>query len=142
MTPRSRFGARPAGPDSTEFRVWAPCATTVAVRSGAEDHPLEPETASSAGVFAATLPVAAGADYAFVLDGSRALPDPCSRWQPEGVRGPSRVLDTGAFGWSDDEWDGVSLPDLVVYELHVGTFTGRGTFDAAVGELDDLVRLA
>ncbi|HZP31438.1 MAG TPA: alpha-amylase family glycosyl hydrolase [Acidimicrobiia bacterium] len=120
--------------------MWAPRARGVAVRSAGIDHELAPEGARR-GVFAATLPIAAGDDYELVLDGGRALPDPCSRWQPAGVEGPSRVLDTTAFGWSDDDWPGVALPDLVVYELHVGTFTGRGTFDAAVGELDDLVRL-
>ena len=65
----------------------------------------------------------------------RALPDPCSRWQPDGVRGPSRVVDTAAFAWTDEGWAGVSLADLVLYELHVGTFTGRGTFDAAIPHL-------
>jgi maltooligosyltrehalose trehalohydrolase len=112
----------------------------VTVRTGAADHALEPGNGEDPGVFAATLPVAGGSDYQVVLDGSDPLPDPCSRWQPAGVRGPSRVLDT-SFGWSDEGWPGVALPELVVYEMHVGTFTGRGTFDAAVGELDDLVRL-
>jgi maltooligosyltrehalose trehalohydrolase len=113
----------------------------VAVRAAGADHALEPEAGEDAGVFAVTLPIAEGGDYEVVLDGGDALPDPCARWQPAGVRGPSRVLDTGAFGWSDDDWSGVALRDLVIYELHVGTFTGRGTFDAAIGELDELVRL-
>jgi maltooligosyltrehalose trehalohydrolase len=126
------------GPDRTEFGVWAPHASTLAVRAGDRLRPLDRGTG---GVFTGTLDVAAGDDYELVLDSSRPLPDPCSRWQPAGVRGPSRVLDTRAFGWGDGDWGGVTLEDLVVYELHVGTFTGRGTFDAVVGELDDLVRL-
>jgi maltooligosyltrehalose trehalohydrolase len=132
-----RLGARPVAPEETEFRVWAPDASTVAVRTEHACLALAPDGDH----FAATLPVTAGTDYEFVLDDERALPDPCSRWQPAGVRGPSRVLDTDAFSWADDAWTGVALPDLVLYELHVGTFTGRGTFDATVGELDDLVRL-
>ena len=61
-----------------------------------------------------------------------ALPDPCSRCQPDGVRGPSRVVDPAAFAWDDGGWRGSTARDLVIYELHVGTFTPEGTFDAAV----------
>jgi maltooligosyltrehalose trehalohydrolase len=72
-----------------------------------------------------------------VLDGRRH-PDPCSRHQPRGLRGPSRVLDTGAFAWRDAGWGGVPLRELVLYELHVGTFTPEGTFDAVVPHLPAL----
>jgi maltooligosyltrehalose trehalohydrolase len=81
-----------------------------------------------------------GDDYVLVADGEE-WPDPCSRWQPEGVRGPSRVLDTGAFEWTDDGWGGVSLDDLVIYELHVGTFSEEGTFDGVVQRLRGLRKL-
>ena len=74
------------------------------------------------GVFEAELPAAPGTDYAYVVDGV-TLPDPCSRWQPDGLRGPSRVLDTGAFRWTDAGWETPALADVVMYELHVGTFT-------------------
>src|SRR5205814_1296141 len=76
----------------------------------------------------------------FVVDG-RAWPDPCSRWQPEGVRGPSRILDTSAFEWSDGGWSGVALGDLVLYELHVGTFSDEGTFDGTIPYLRELREL-
>ncbi|MGH9282200.1 MAG: malto-oligosyltrehalose trehalohydrolase, partial [Acidimicrobiales bacterium] len=83
----------------------------------------------------------AGTDYGCSLDGGPALPDPRSAWQPAGVHGPSRVVDHGAFRWTDGGWGGVHLPSAVLYELHVGTFTPEGTFDAAAGRLDHLVDL-
>ena len=83
----------------------------------------------------------AGDDYRYVLDGGDPLPDPCSRFQPEGVRGPSRVVDTARFAWTDDAWAGLDHGRLVIYEIHVGTFTPEGTLAAAaarLGELRDL----
>jgi maltooligosyltrehalose trehalohydrolase len=86
------------------------------------------------------VPCEVGADYLYVLDGA-AWPDPCSRFQPEGVRGPSRVVDPGRFAWSDDAWGGVALDELVVYELHVGTFSAEGTFDGVIPYLEGLREL-
>jgi maltooligosyltrehalose trehalohydrolase len=132
------LGATPLADGLVEFRVWAPRAGgAVAVRVRGEDHPLEEE---GLGVFAGRAPAAHGDDYAFVL-GARPLPDPHSRWQPEGLRGPSRVLDPGAFAWTDGGWGGVALADLVLYELHVGTFTPEGSLDAAIGRLAALREL-
>jgi maltooligosyltrehalose trehalohydrolase len=129
------FGATPDA-TGTRFQVWAPRARTVAVRlaSGGAEHPL---AAEGDGVFAAHVPgVGAGADYQLVLDGERALPDPTSRWQPHGVHGASRVVDPRAFAWTDDGWRGLpAMADYVIYELHVGTFTREGTFDAIVPRL-------
>jgi maltooligosyltrehalose trehalohydrolase len=82
----------------------------------------------------------AGEDYLLAVDG-KPWPDPCSRWQPEGVIGPSRVLDTAAFEWSDENWDSISLDELVIYELHVGTFSEEGTFDGVVPRLSGLCEL-
>jgi maltooligosyltrehalose trehalohydrolase len=90
-------------------------------------------------VFAATVPASAGDDYLFVLDGGDALPDPCSRFQPEGIRGPSRVVDTSSFEIAPGPE--LSLDELVLYELHVGTFTREGTFRAAIAELPRLREL-
>ena len=68
--------------------------------------------------------LAPGTDYAFLLDdGDEPVPDPASRWQPDGVHGPSRVYDQDAYAWSDRDWAGRDLPGAVIYELHVGTFT-------------------
>jgi maltooligosyltrehalose trehalohydrolase len=93
-------------------------------------------------VFEAVLPEAgAGADYWLVFPDGRERPDPLSRWQPHGVHGPSRVVDPSAFAWSDREWTGIPLEDHVLYEIHVGTFTPEGTFEAIIprlGEIRDL----
>jgi maltooligosyltrehalose trehalohydrolase len=126
------LGATPGG-----FRVWAPNAERVAVRVGRSEHVLEPE---GLGTWSATVPWQAGDDYWVVLDGRR-LPDPCSRFQPKGLRGPSRVIDPASWTWTDGRWKGVALRDLVLLELHVGTFTREGTFDAAIGELERLAGL-
>jgi maltooligosyltrehalose trehalohydrolase len=81
---------------------------------------------------------AASTDYLYVIDDSKERPDPVSRWQPEGVHGPSRVVDPKAFDWTDPEWKGVALDEYVIYELHVGTFTADGTFAAAIEKLEYL----
>src|SRR5829696_6598278 len=119
------LGARPTPGGATCFRVWAPRARELALDREGARTPLEPR---GHGIFAADVPAAPGTDYAYVVDGER-LPDPASRWQPDGLRGPSRVLDTSAFAWSDAGWEPPALRDLVLYELHVGTFTAEGTFE-------------
>jgi len=127
-------GATPLSDGSTRFEVWAPRAETVAVRLE-DDGRRVPLTPEGDGVFSAIVPdVGPGADY-FVVLGERALPDPVSRHQPHGVHGPSRVVDPHAFRWTDAGWRGVGLVELVIYELHVGTFTAEGTFDAAAADL-------
>jgi len=83
----------------------------------------------------------AGTRYRYVLDGGDPLPDPRSPSQPEGIDGPSQVVDHAAFRWTDGTWTGAHLPSAVVYELHVGTFTPEGTFEAAASRLDHLVAL-
>lgn len=132
------LGAVPRGDGSVDFRVWAPAHDRVAVRIGAAAHDLAPV---GEGVWAATLRAVPGDDYAYVLEGREERPDPCSRSQPDGVRGPSRIVDPAAFRWTDGAWEGVALADLVVYELHVGTFTPEGTFDAAIPRLRGLREL-
>jgi maltooligosyltrehalose trehalohydrolase len=132
------LGAVPEDDGTVEFRVWAPNPERVAVRVRGAEHELRDE---GFGVRSARVAAAAGDDYLFVVDGS-ALPDPASRWQPEGLRGPSRVLDPGAFRWTDhDRRGGAALRDAVLYELHVGTFTEEGTFDAAIPHLAALAAL-
>jgi maltooligosyltrehalose trehalohydrolase len=132
-----RLGATPLRSGRTEFRVWAPTPREVLVRVGGADHRLE---AAGYDIFEATLDVGPGADYWIVADG-QPLPDPCSRWQPEGLRGPSRVLDAHDFQWTDVEFRVPGLQDAVIYELHVGTFSPEGTFDGAIGHLRELADL-
>ena len=146
-----RLGATPTE-RGTRFEVWAPGASSaevvverpgddplVAVLTAAEpdDGPTSAATTWSAVVDGA----AAGDRYRFRLDGGDLLADPASRLQPDGVHGPSEVVDVASFEWTDDSWTGIALADTVLYELHIGTFTTDGTFDAAIGDLDRLVDL-
>jgi maltooligosyltrehalose trehalohydrolase len=86
-------------------------------------------------------PVEDGLRYAFRLPDGRELPDPASRWQPEGVHKASAVFFPERFAWSDPAWRGIPREDLVIYELHVGTFTPQGTFDAIIPRLEQLASL-
>jgi maltooligosyltrehalose trehalohydrolase len=82
-----------------------------------------------------------GTDYAFVVDGSDPLPDPRSPWQPSGVHGFSRMLDQGLFPWTDRRWQPPPLSDAVIYELHVGTFSGEGSFEGVIGHIGHIIDL-
>ncbi len=132
------LGATPADPGRTTFRVWAHAAERVAVELRGERYALELE---GFGVWSATLPAVHGDPYRYLLEDADGLPDPASRWQPEGLRGPSAVVDPRTWCWSDRDWTGVAAAALVIYELHVGTFTPEGTFDAAVAHLPALAVL-
>lgn len=131
------LGTTVLGRDRVRFRVWAPAAEEVAVRLPGGDVALRD---AGLGVWEGEARAVAGDDYWIVLDGRR-LPDPCTRHQPKGLRGPSRIVDPGLWTWADTGWDGVRLRDLVLYELHVGTFTQEGTLDAAAGRLAELAAL-
>jgi maltooligosyltrehalose trehalohydrolase len=101
--------------------------------------PLESQAAGRfTGVFDDVNPAS---DYSYHLDQGPARPDPVSRYQPAGVHGPSRIVDPADFNWSDQGWTGVSTADLIIYELHVGTFTPGGTFDSAIERLPMLRQL-
>lgn len=131
------FGARPRE-DGVEFRVWAPSAQAVEVvfEPDGRAHSLERR---EAGLFGGYVPGArAGALYRYRLDAAATYPDPASRFQPHGVHGPSMVVDPAAYAWRDGGWRGVARRDLVFYELHVGTFTTAGSFDALRAQLSYL----
>ncbi|HEX4038520.1 MAG TPA: malto-oligosyltrehalose trehalohydrolase [Acidobacteriaceae bacterium] len=119
------------------FRLWAPNAKHVRVQVDGTPFPLQPD---AGGWWLATVEAAhPGSDYAFLLDDENlALPDPRSPWQPRGIHRPSRLLDHGAFHWTDHAWQPPPLPTAVMYEVHTGTFTPEGTFDAARAKLDAL----
>jgi maltooligosyltrehalose trehalohydrolase len=129
------FGAVPLEAGGVEFRVWAPAAAHLAVRVHGRAYSL---AETDEGIWSATVAAEPGDDYLYVLDGD-ALPDPCSRYQPQGLRGPSQVVDTGAF--RIEPGPVLALDDLVLYELHVGTFTREGTFDAVIPHLAGLREL-
>jgi maltooligosyltrehalose trehalohydrolase len=137
-----RFGAR-LEEGGVFFRVWSPGSRSVELviespeRAGAHALATEP-----GGYFAGFVEgVGAGARYRYRLDGGDAFPDPATRYQPEGVHGPSEVVDPEAYRWSDGAWRGRSLEELVIYELHVGTFTPEGTFAAAAERMAALAEL-
>lgn len=136
------FGAHIDG-DGVRFSVWAPNATRVDVEIYVGDEPriVAMERADD-GVFSATVPgIGAGTAYAYRLDGGDPRPDPYSRYQPEGVHGPSMVIDPSAFAWTDGGWRGVNAQDMVVYELHIGTMTREGTFLSLIEQLRELKEL-
>lgn len=113
------------------FRLWAPVAERVDVVSESGEV-LARMRAAGRGFFEADAAGAApGLLYRYRVDGGAAYPDPASRFQPQGVHGPSMVIDPERYRWQDGGWRGVAREDLVFYELHVGTFTPEGTFEGA-----------
>src|SRR6185312_12775208 len=134
------LGAWPDG-EATRFRVWAPAAQSVEVvleRFSAETVIVSLARASD-GTFSGLVPNArAGDRYRYRIDGAGPFPDPVSRFQPEGVHGPSEIVDPGRFVWSDRGWRGLRPEELVIYELHVGTFSPAGTFKGAMCLLESL----
>jgi len=138
---RLPIGAELQPDGGVDFRLWAPRCRAVVV----EIEGLGPETlqAEAGGYFSLWSRLArAGMRYRFRLDRHEAaLPDPASRFQPEGPHGPSEIVDPGAFAWTDDAWRGRVREQLVIYEMHVGTFTPEGNWEAASRELPALAEL-
>jgi maltooligosyltrehalose trehalohydrolase len=132
------LGAVYLGDGNCRFRVWAPRARRVEVHLLHPADRLVSLTPTASGYHEITLTdVPAGATYFYRIDGKRERPDPVSRHQTRGVHGPSSVVDP-AFPWTDSAWHGLPFADLVIYELHVGTYTPEGTFDALIPHLDGL----
>lgn len=124
------------------FLVWAPFASKVEVEMCAPRRRRIALAAGERGYHGAVAEdVPPGARYFFSLDGRVQRPDPASRFQPEGVHGPSEVTDPGGFAWEDGAWTGIPLEQQIHYELHVGTFTPEGSFDAVIPHLDGLREL-
>ena len=146
VTRRLPIGAELQPSGGAHFRVWAPRRQRVAVvinpdrdSSGAGI----PLAAEPDGYFSLSVPEARRGDrYAFRLDGSEKLfPDPASRFQPDGPHGSSQIVDPGLFEWTDGDWSGLEAEGQIIYELHVGTFTPKGTWAAAARELPVLAEL-
>ncbi len=131
-------GAYMVDDDTCVFTVWAPFAQEVTVNLLPRHDRTVTLLRDSRGYHSATIAsVPAGTRYFYSLDGKTQLPDPASRYQPEGVHGPSEVCSRD-FAWTDDSWRGIPQRDYVLYELHVGTFTAEGTFDAIIPRLPQL----
>ncbi len=131
-------GATYLGEGRCRFRVWAPAASKVEVHLLSPADRVVPLAHATYGHYEGILDgTPPGSRYKLRVDGSRELPDPASRFQPDGVHGPSAVVDP-QFNWGDAVWTGRDLRDLLIYEIHVGTFTNEGTFEAMIPHLDDL----
>lgn len=141
MSRTIELGAAYLGDDRCTFAVWAPYAESVEVRLHGDSERYVPLEKQENGYYSASVDrVPVGTLYTYRLNRNKERPDPASRFQPRGVHGPSQVTNPN-FPWTADNWNGPPLRDYVTYELHVGTFTTEGTFDAAVKYLDDLVDL-
>lgn len=131
---RPSIGAWPEA-DGVRFRVWAPREASVSVVIEDDPPRIEPLERFADGTFGALIPgVSVGDRYRYTIS-TGTFPDPASRFQPEGVHGPSQVVDPDHFRWTDRGWTGITLEDLIVYELHVGTFSPEGTFRGVLGRL-------
>jgi malto-oligosyltrehalose trehalohydrolase len=129
------FGAVPTADGRTRFRLWAPDLVQAGLLiEGREELPMQ---ALGEGWHGVVADCGAGARYRFRA-GDRSVPDPASRWQPEGVHGPSAVVDPTAFAWSSDDWRGRPWHEAVIYELHAGLMGGFAGVEAALPELSAL----
>ena len=140
---RDILGATPLSTGDCLFLVWAPYADAVKLHVLSSPCRSLPMERMPKGYFRLLVEDAAGARYLYDLggNGEKMRPDPASRSQPEGVHGPSQVPGQGKFDWRDSEWRGLPISELVFYEIHVGTFTPEGTFDAIIPRLRNLKEL-
>ncbi|MBV9342684.1 MAG: malto-oligosyltrehalose trehalohydrolase [Acidobacteria bacterium] len=135
---RMPFGAEYRGDGTASFRLWAPRASSLALRLGEKELPMR---RAEEGWFEILTEAQAGSRYHFRIDGQHHVPDPASRFQPRGVHGDSELVDPDAFTWEDENWQGRSWNEAVVYELHVGSFSPEGTYAGLENRLDHLSEL-
>src|SRR5437867_6458071 len=140
---RAELGASYLGNVVCYFQVWAPRAERVERHltgsSSSETYiPMKPKESGYHEVIAEK--IFPGSDYLYRLDGKSELADPASQFQPQGVHGPSQVVDPN-FAWGDEVWSGLPLQSYIIYEIHVGTFTREGAFDAVIPRLNALAEL-
>ncbi len=136
------FGAEVLGDGTARFRLWAPSARQVELclwRGRTEER--VPMRGQSDGWYASLLPAVAGTRYRYRIDGELFVPDPASRFQPDDVHGPSELIDPKAFIWSDEGWHGRPWEEVVLYELHVGSFTPQGNYAGVQARLEHLCQL-
>jgi maltooligosyltrehalose trehalohydrolase len=124
-----------------QFTVWAPLSQSVALKIVSPEHKLLPMEKILSGYWQVTTEAQPGDRYMYQLEGLLERPDPASQYQPDGVHGASEIIDRSNFVWTDRAWTGIALSDFIIYEVHVGTFTPAGTFDAIVPRLARLKEL-
>jgi len=136
------LGATPIGSSEWSFVLWAPLHEQVRLHLHGATSDYQTMNRSGCGYHSLVVEgLEVGAKYSYELSPSQELPDPASRRQPEGVHGPSEIVDLRHFPWTDAGWKGIPLEETVFYELHVGTFTPQGTFAAIIPHLDSLADL-
>ena len=135
------YGATVLPEGGVEFRVWAPRVRAMSVRIEGSRHREHAMDREGEDFHAVVKNARSGEYYSYVLDDKADRSDPVSRSQPEGVHGPSQIVDPNGFAWSDSDWRGIPLRDYIIYELHVGTFTPEGTFEATIARLPYLKEL-
>jgi maltooligosyltrehalose trehalohydrolase len=136
-----QIGSHYLGNGQCAFTVWAPQLTQVAVHLVEPKEQIIPLQQTEQGYWQGQIAAEPGALYYYQLDGETDRPDPASQAQPQGVHGPSQVIDHSSFTWTDQSWNSRPLEDWVLYELHVGTFTPEGTFDAIIPRIPELLDL-
>jgi maltooligosyltrehalose trehalohydrolase len=134
------LGATYLGDGKCRFNVWAPFAGSVQVHILSLDEKLLELRKDERGYHSAIAEAEPGALYMYGLDDELDLPDPASRYQPDGVLGPSQIV-SDSFDWEDGDWRGVRMQDYVLYEFHLGTFSPEGTFEGVIPYLDYLKAL-
>ncbi|MFQ4144958.1 malto-oligosyltrehalose trehalohydrolase [Chlorogloeopsis sp. ULAP02] len=136
------IGSQYLGDRTCNFTLWAPLVGKVAVHLIAPEEKIIPLQKDERGYWHGTVNnIEPDTLYFYQLEGQTDRADPASHSQPEGVHGPSQVIDHNAFKWNDDQWQGIPLEQMVIYELHVGTFTQAGTFEAVIPRIPELLEL-
>ena len=124
------------------FTVWAPLKKSMMLHLLSSDEQRLPMTKDEEGYWQVVVDgLPKDTRYYFQPDGEKDLPDPASHYQPEGVHGPSQLVDHSEFQWQDENWKNLPLEQLIIYELHVGTYTREGNFEAIIPRLDELKNL-
>lgn len=133
-----KIGANYLGKGNCEFVVWAPFRQKVELKIILPPERTVPMDKDKLGYWRIVLEdIHPEALYSFILDGEIERPDPASCHQPEGVHGPSQVVDHNSFRWGDGKWQGIDISQMIIYEIHTGTFTPEGTFEAIIPRLDE-----
>ncbi|OGW39333.1 MAG: malto-oligosyltrehalose trehalohydrolase [Nitrospirae bacterium RBG_13_39_12] len=136
------IGAQYINSGTWEFVVWAPFLQCVELKIVSPEKKLVLMEKDEHGYWKTLLTeIPADARYFYRLEKLRERPDPASYFQPEGVHGPSQIINHNSFHWKDNEWKGIPLSKMIMYELHVGTFTQEGTFESIITRLDELLDL-
>jgi maltooligosyltrehalose trehalohydrolase len=134
-----KLGANFIGSNKCEFVVWAPFAKKISLKLSSHSWQLISMDKDADGYWSVTADDAVpGTSYFYNINGEKDMPDPASFSQPDGVHTASQLINHSTFTWHDQGWKGILLSEMIIYEMHMGTFTSEGTFDAAVTRIDVL----